>query len=260
MADAKYWDDRARRFGHTGWADPVVYAFDQAARLAAVERIVASATVRRGLALDFGAGSGDFARLLAKHFTKVLAFDISPVVTARAQRNYGGIRNIEFSHGESVKNLSLNDGSLDLILCVTVLGHILDDGECRDTLSFFRRKLDAKGILVALEATPAVERDGGGYQRFRTREKLRQLFGEAGFTLKKQYGFYNPDEEASRSYSRYASDFRVRLLRKLSFGKLSHAVFRNRAGKILAGGNDCLRDSTADDAMSLMIFAPNGEC
>src|SRR5690242_11690456 len=126
MADAKYWDDRARRYGHTGWADPVVYAFDQAARLAAVERVLASATVRRGLALDFGSGSGDFARLLAKHFAKVLAFDISPVVTTRAQRKYGSIGNIEFCHAESVKNLALEDGSLDLILSVTVLGHILD--------------------------------------------------------------------------------------------------------------------------------------
>ncbi|HEY1267362.1 MAG TPA: methyltransferase domain-containing protein [Candidatus Binatia bacterium] len=260
MADAKYWDDRATRFGHTGWADPVVYAFDQAARLAAVERILASTWVRRGLALDFGAGSGDFTRLLAKHFARVLAFDISPIVTAHAQAKYGSIRNIEFCHGESVKNLALEDGSIDVILSVTVLGHILDDSECRDTLSFFRRKIDNKGILIAFEATPVAERDGGGYQRFRTREQLRKLFDEAGFTLQKQYGFYNPDEEASRSYIRYARDFRVRLLQRLRFGKLARAVFRNTAGKILAAGNDCLWDARPADPMSVMIFAPNVEC
>jgi SAM-dependent methyltransferase len=260
MADAKYWDDRAARFGHTGWADPVIYAFDQAARLAAIERVVASATVGREIALDFGAGSGDFSRLLAKYFTKVFAFDISPVVTAHARLKFGGIVNIEFRHGESVKNLAVEDGSIDLILSVTVLGHILDDGECRDTLNLFRRKIDAKGILVILEATPVAERDGGGYQRFRTRERLRQLFAEAGFTLQKQYGFYNPDEAASQSYNRYVRDLRVRLLRKLKFGKLAHAVLRNTAAKILAAGNDCFRDAGPADPMSLMIFSPNVEC
>jgi SAM-dependent methyltransferase len=259
MADAKYWDDRARRFGHTGWADPAVYAFDQLARLAAVERVLAAATVGRGLALDFGAGSGDFSRLLAKYFTKVSAFDISPVVTAHAQAKYGRIANIEFRHGASVKDLPLADGSFDLILSVTVLGHILDDSECRDILSFFRRKIVAGGIFVALEATPAAERDGGGYQCFRTREHLRELFGEAGFTLQQQYGFYNPEEQASQSYNRYAGDFRVRLLKKLKLGKLAHALYGSTAGKILTAENDCFRDATAEDPMSLMIFAANAE-
>ena len=29
----EFWNARAGRFGHTGWADALIYAFDQAARL-----------------------------------------------------------------------------------------------------------------------------------------------------------------------------------------------------------------------------------
>jgi ubiquinone/menaquinone biosynthesis C-methylase UbiE len=256
MGDPKYWDDRARRFGHTGWAAPLVYAFDQTARMAAIERIIASAAVKRGLAVDFGAGTGDFANLLAKYFERVVAFDISPAVAARARRKYGRVANVEFFHGETVSELAVADNSVDLFLSVTVLGHIVDDRESRETLKFFRRKISESGLLITLEATPAGGRQDAAYQRFLTREKWRMLFAESGFALRQQYGFYNPDESGCKSYDRYLNDFRVRLFRKFNFGKLSHAVFRYRASKILASGNDCLWDPGPEDPMSLMIFTP----
>ena len=85
----EFWNDRVKKYGHTGWADNFIYAYDQQARLLAVEKIVNSLTCEKTLALDFGTGSGDFANLLSKYFDKVIAFDISDTVIEIAKYENG---------------------------------------------------------------------------------------------------------------------------------------------------------------------------
>ena len=38
MSGAQFWAERVRRYGHTGWSDAAVYAYDQRLRLAALDR------------------------------------------------------------------------------------------------------------------------------------------------------------------------------------------------------------------------------
>ena len=59
---AKFWQDRFVAQGHTGWFDPRVYAFDALCRLGVLSQWLEDQALSVGLALDFGAGSGDFSR------------------------------------------------------------------------------------------------------------------------------------------------------------------------------------------------------
>jgi len=103
----EFWNNRIRKYGHTGWADSLIYAYDQQARLIAIGEILNSLTCNKSVALDFGTGSGDFANLLSKQFDKVIAFDISDVVVEIAKRKYGKAENIQFYCGNHIDETRL---------------------------------------------------------------------------------------------------------------------------------------------------------
>lgn len=56
METVNFWNDRVKKYGHTGWGDKVIYAYDQQARLITIETILNSLTCNKSVALDFGTG------------------------------------------------------------------------------------------------------------------------------------------------------------------------------------------------------------
>ena len=86
MESDAFWDQRVKDFGHTGWSNPMVYAFDQAARIATIERLLIDLTLPKNLALDYGCGVGDFSKVLTKYFDNVIACDISEQALEQAKR------------------------------------------------------------------------------------------------------------------------------------------------------------------------------
>lgn len=38
--NAKYWNDRAHKYGHTGWSNEIVYHFDQKVRIETLKKLI----------------------------------------------------------------------------------------------------------------------------------------------------------------------------------------------------------------------------
>ena len=99
--------------------------------------------------MDFGCGPGFYTVELAKKAKKVVAVDLSPEMIKKAQSKAAkaGVKNIEFLQSDG-KNIKVEDGSVDLILLVTVYHEI---GESQTVLTEFHRILKPTGKLVIVE-------------------------------------------------------------------------------------------------------------
>jgi len=252
--DKKFWNDYCQKYGHTGWNNPSIYFYDQFARLKAIEKIISSINCKRESALDFGTGSGDFAKLLAQDFKNVIAYDISENVLNVAHKKYKGIQNIEFIHKDNIEEIKIDDASLDIILSVTVLDHIMDDNKLSKTIQFFKKKLSDNGYIVALEYALPNKQDNTTYQRFWTFEKWCSLFHHHGFKLKKYFGFYHPTDNPCKSFLNYRNNLKVRILNRFRNFKLSQKYLKNTAESYLNNENDFIWEGRKEDTLRIMIF------
>jgi len=207
MSDLKrFWNDRAVKYGHTGWADNFIYAYDQQARIIAIESIINSLNIGRQCALDFGCGSGDFSSLLSKYFNNVISIDISEKIIDIAKQKYKNLKNISFVKGD-IKELEISPNSIGLILSITVLNHIKDDDELAKVLRYFSMALKRDGVLITLEYMPDWENENNviisSYLRFTGLNEWLSLFSQNNFYLDKYYNFYHPIEKPCNSYLSY---------------------------------------------------------
>lgn len=251
---APYWDERVERFGHTGWKNQVIYAFDQLARLKAIETTLDALDLRGGTALDFGTGTGDFLPLLAGRFHQVIAYDISGDVLKVAKKRHRRLANVQFGIADRLSNLPLQDHSLALILSVTVLQHVMDDGELLGILQCFRRKLCTTGTVIHLGCAPLVSRPTAPYMRYLSLEGWCALFGREGFYLHKQFGFEHPVERPSTAYQAYQRDCWVRALAHVSGLKFAQRLLGRRARRYLAHNLDCFWPARSDEVVRIMIW------
>jgi ubiquinone/menaquinone biosynthesis C-methylase UbiE len=99
--------------------------------------------------MDFGCGPGYYTIEVSKKAKSVIAVDISPEMLKKAQHKAekADAKNIQFMQS-SGKELQLEDGSVDLILLVTVY-HEVGDNEV--VLKEFGRVLKPIGRLVIVE-------------------------------------------------------------------------------------------------------------
>jgi SAM-dependent methyltransferase len=255
-----FWNTRVRRLGHTGWSDPVIYAYDQLARLRAIDEVLRNLDIPRRRALDFGTGTGDFAALLSRSFEHVFAFDFSPDVLRVAKVKYGDLGNIQFRE-ESVRAWSTIDGPLDLILTVTVLDHILDANAWRAVFHQFRDRLGPDGVLLSLEYAPDAPRPSTDYQAFRTLSVWRSTGAACGLVLQRAMGFHHPEESPAASYLRYLANLGTMRRRILSL-LIRRARLRPAEGVLRRVARDVLRETPdlldsnahADSPLKIMIF------
>ncbi len=256
----QFWNDRTRRFKHTGWADGTIYAFDQPARLLAIEHIIVQVLSSQKSVLDFGTGSGDFAALLSKTFVRVIASDISNEVIEIARQYHSLKENIEFICTDDVNTLPIEPHTLDMVLSITVLGHILKDSSLKATLEKFRQMLGTSGLLLAMEYTPRHEMTASAYQRFRSYDEWKSIFAESGFELECCFGFYHPSEAPCPSYRRYRRHPLLKILSKAPhFFKSQRWVKRfcqRRAERILNGATDMWWEAKDQDVLRIMVFRP----
>ena len=180
--EAAFWDERARAQGHTGWANPAVYRYDQPLRLRAIMRSVRRLypSLRGVRALDLGCGTGDMSLALADAGADVLGTDISAAVIERARSRAAGRDNPHFAVS-TVGELDGPDASYDLALSVTVLQHMTQD-ELRATLARLAALLRPGGHLVALELAPmgGIAGPNVGHLTARTPSAWFAAFQEAG--------------------------------------------------------------------------------
>jgi ubiquinone/menaquinone biosynthesis C-methylase UbiE len=110
-----------------------------------VEKLAVSS---EDVVMDFGCGPGFFTVELAKKARRVVAVDLSPEMLKKAQNKAAkaGVKNVEFLQSNGTR-IQLEDGSVDLILLVTVYHEV---GEGQTVLAEFRRILKP-GRLVIVE-------------------------------------------------------------------------------------------------------------
>ena len=217
MTDIEYWNDRVRRYGHTGDSDPATFWYDQRLRLRAIEKAILASRPAGRRALDFGCGVGDFSVLLAAHFDEVVGYDLSSAAIERArQRN--GAPNIQYTDAfeDSVSR------PVDLIIAVTVFQHLTRDDDLRNQLARLGHALRRDGRIAALE-TFADEEVDGGYIKRRTLPKLLAMFRDAGLEPISQRDFYHPTECPTPAFVRYRARLVVRILGRLTLMKVPFA-------------------------------------
>ncbi len=163
-----YWETRARQFAGAGAGLAAVCSYGMPGfynrAIALVQRRALAPWLRslpagpaglpRPTALDLGCGVGRWSRQLARGGYRVTGVDFSAhmIEQARARAAASGA-DCEFAVANAV-DLDLGR-RFDLILCVTVLQHILEPGAARRAIGALAAHLAPKGTLVLLEAAPA---------------------------------------------------------------------------------------------------------
>lgn len=248
----EYWNKRTNQHNHTGWADEVIYCFDQPARIKTVSEILNKHDLAGDTALDFGCGTGDITRILASRFKEVIGYDISNAVVQKAQSLSKGYSSVHYF--SSMADMKISDHSLDLVTCITVLDHLIDDTMLNETIQYFRRKLKSGGYLLALEYAPSAVAETSFYQRFDTFSTWVSRFQKSGFALKCSYGYFHPFVSPVNSYLKYKSDFRVKLwtaLKRFPASKKNLAAL----GTKYAGKEKCFFwPGKDDDYLKIMLF------
>lgn len=159
----EYWEARAQRFAVAGDGLAAVCSYgmpgfyNKLIHLCQRRALEPWLKVVPGMrVLDVGCGIGRWSRLLAARGACVTGVDLSPTMIAEAERRAqasGLADRCRFIVQDSA-TLDI-DGSFDLIVCVTMLQHILDVGKMRSALHHMALHLAPGGRLVLLEAAPA---------------------------------------------------------------------------------------------------------
>lgn len=190
---AEYWEDRARRFAvqDEGLAAVCSYGMPRFynrlihfCQRRALEPWLQTTPGMR--VLDVGCGVGRWSRLLASRGASVTGVDLSPTMIAEAERRAaaGGLaaRCRFLVQDSAVLDVG---GSYDLILCVTMLQHIVEIAATRSALQRMALHLTPRGRLVVLEAAPAriATRCDTSVFTARHRAVYLKLFRECGFSV-----------------------------------------------------------------------------
>jgi 2-polyprenyl-3-methyl-5-hydroxy-6-metoxy-1,4-benzoquinol methylase len=156
-----YWEGRARQFAARGRGLAAVcsygmpafynYSIESAQRRALLPWLPQVAT-GSGTALDVGCGVGRWSLELARRGHEVLGLDLSPSMLEQAWLRTANRSGCSFELGD-VTTLNLGR-KFQLILCVTVLQHVLNPIEARQAIVRLKDHLAPGGTLILLEAAP----------------------------------------------------------------------------------------------------------
>lgn len=203
---SNFWRARFERQGHTGWTNNIIYEFDQSCRRYAFRDWLEQQKPNGGIALDFGCGSGDFATILGNLGWSVVAYD--KFVAPKGLE----CRSIFVAVNE---NEVLQRGPYDLIVCVTVLDHIMDDAEFIKQLHFFQSILKPAGKLFLLEYSPDYYIPPSAYQTFRQSTRWNEAFARSGLELQERRPFFHPELCKIDTWERYHNNVIVRLIARI---------------------------------------------
>ncbi len=188
-----YWEDRARRFAgeREGLAAVCSYGMPEFYNRAIqhCQRLALAPWLRVSpgeSALDVGCGVGRWSRLLAARGARVTGVDLSPTMAAEAER-----RSRAEGVAERCRFMVGDLGAFDtgerhsLIVGVTVLQHILDDGALQRAVDNLARHLADGGRMVLLEAAPTRRTGRCDSPIFKARDEEAYLavFRKAGLRL-----------------------------------------------------------------------------
>lgn len=98
--------------------------------------------------LELGCGAGRMSRSFARRFRKVLAFDISSEMLARAKMLQGESDNIQWILGNGVDLKQIPENSVDFVFSYLVLQHLPQESLVRRYIAEMFRVLSLGGICL----------------------------------------------------------------------------------------------------------------
>jgi 2-polyprenyl-3-methyl-5-hydroxy-6-metoxy-1,4-benzoquinol methylase len=109
-----------------------------------------------GSALEIGCSVGAFSQMLAEHFIKVTAVDVSREALHAARDHNHAKTNIHFVRAD-LRSLDLGT-QFDVIICAEVLYYIMEK-DVKRARSRLDRHLASNGIIVMVAGVPSVKTD-----------------------------------------------------------------------------------------------------
>jgi ubiquinone/menaquinone biosynthesis C-methylase UbiE len=245
MFSKEYWNERAERFGHTGHSEPFYYCFDQQARLHSINEHLLTFAKKKGKALDFGCGSGDFIPLLNKHFKTVYGFDISDTVITQTRKRFDQQNVILSDKHEDI----LEGIKFDLILSVTVLQTFCKE-QLEDTLAALSNSLMPNGIIIAMEFFTTAQLNLTLHESKATTDEWLALLQKYHLKIIARPGFINPHIAPSKSWISYNNSLFLKVLKLIKRTGFAQKQFTRYAIKTLQHYND----TTPENNSHLSIY------
>lgn len=184
MKVEKFWNERVEKYGKlsTGYTERILYEFDNKLRF---HVFLKNTIIRKKYKiLDVGCNFGPWlGQLYKRGYHNLAGCDISSKSLKIAKQifkknNY----NISLQVNPAEK-FKFNE-KYDLIYCVTVLQHILDDKKFETALGNFSKHLKPNGKVVIIESSPTFKKKQKlEYKKERTFKRQVQLFESNGFKL-----------------------------------------------------------------------------
>lgn len=157
--------------------------------------------------LDFGCGTGEFSLYEEKRFGKIILYDICEQVLNDV------VIHKECNKFSSLKSLMDYPCDFDLILCITVLEHIMGDEELDAVMRWMHKRLKTEGIIVLIMMLSHTSHPE--YMRNWNLRDVECLFTEKGFSVVGSNDLYKNGLANDGDFIRYRKNLDVRLLGKM---------------------------------------------
>ena len=179
-AAASMWDQRARRLGprsvgHIRWTEEKFHAETNTWWERLSPHILGRRQGTDHMVLDFGCGTGRFARRLAEHGFHVVGVDISAEMVRMATVRQ--MTNVRVVHIQSGASLPCAPSEFDILWACAVLQHIPDDA-FTEIVRELHRVIRRHGLLLLCENTDQTRgrTSRSGHIVFRRREEYLTCF------------------------------------------------------------------------------------
>lgn len=152
-----FWNERFRRYGHTGEINSLLYAYDQPQRLRAIHRALSRARIpidSLKRILDVGCGTGDLIESFMKHGgPEITGIDISDDTMGYARGRFSTYNKVELLT-VAVEDMDFPSDSFDLVTGINVLQHITDDRFFSRAIQNMVRVVKAGGHILVMDFSP----------------------------------------------------------------------------------------------------------
>ncbi len=207
-----YWTKRMKKYGHTGWASPTIYAFDNPIRIKIVDYLLNRILQlkQKKCLLDFGCGTGEFSKAQQKNFERIVIYDKCSSVLKIAKK--GLKKAVSYSSFEMLQQEK--DESFDVILSITVLQHVIDPKEMESVLSLLYGKLKKGRYLLVLESFGEID-VSNSYEKSWSYSDFIKMMEKSGFKLYDAYNYYKENVYSEERYQKFSQKSDVILLGRI---------------------------------------------